>query len=171
MNVGDYEKQVQKATWEPTQLFLMEKEGCLRRQSQEPRWRCQEQRRTIDRAPTGLHPARRRGGPGLMCLAGSQSSPDPMPAMWLPSVSFLSGSIYYHCPISVSHCFWNMCRAYNSSHLQVLGPEEPQPRNCFTPNGINRNYRIWASEPDAVVEWDLWGSSEGGNIFCIWKAH
>lgn len=53
MNPGDYEKQVQKATREPTQLFLMEKGGCLRRQSQEPRRRCQEQRRTMDGAPPG----------------------------------------------------------------------------------------------------------------------
>lgn len=53
MNLGDYEKQAQKATREPTQLFLMEKEGCLRRQSQEPRRRCQEQQRTMAGAPPG----------------------------------------------------------------------------------------------------------------------
>lgn len=95
-------------------LFLMEKEGCLRRQSQEPGRRGPEHQRTMDGGPAELHPR----GLGNTRLARFQNSHESMPAMWIPSVPFLNGSIYCNYPALASHCLLNMCRAYHLCHLK-----------------------------------------------------
>lgn len=71
MILGDYEKQVQKATREPTQAISYGK-GRLS-QKAEPRDMTEVPRATENNGSgpcRGLHPALRRGGPGHMCLAG-----------------------------------------------------------------------------------------------------
>lgn len=121
MNLGDYEKQVQKATQEPTQAISYGK-GRLS-QKAEPRATTEVPRATENNG-SGPHWAascsqKRRTRPHVPGRIPELS--EPMPAMCLPSGSFLNGSIYYHCPIPVSHCLSNMCRACNLSHLQVSG--------------------------------------------------
>lgn len=82
--------------------------------------------------------ALRTGGLGNMCLAGSQNSYESVPAMCLPLIPFLNGSIYCYCPVLVSHCLLSVCKAYNSSlsftdlwiqrsHNQGTAPKEPHP--------------------------------------------
>lgn len=98
--------------------------------------------------PAELHPR----GLGNTRLARFQNPHESMPAMWIPLVPFLNGSIYCNYPAPVSHCLLNVCRAYHLCHLKFSRSRGATAWERPVPIWTSQKSQDWGSQLNAVVE-------------------